>query len=97
MIEAIDEATLNEIERKGSAIYERLRPEIEAEHLNEFIAIHVETGDYSIGKSAGQASRAMRITHPPDGRMFVRKIGEEPEYGLAARIMAGEMMTRSKK
>src|SRR5258708_4906181 len=93
----VDEATLRELGRKGLAIYDRLKAQIEAEHWNEFVAIHVGSEDFAIGKSAGKASREILKTHPPDGQVFIRKIGDEPEYELAARILAGEMMAGTRK
>jgi hypothetical protein len=31
-----------------------------------------------------------------DGKMFVRQIGDEPEYALAARILASELATQTR-
>jgi hypothetical protein len=85
------EEMLQELGDKGQAIYEKLKPILEPAHDRQFIAIHVDTGDYEIGRSASVAMRAMRERYPADGRLFIRKIGDEPEYHLAARILASEM------
>ena len=88
---------LEEVSRLGESIYENLKPQLEPAHDRQFITIHVDTGDYAIAKNSSTAARAIRERHPLDGRLYGRKIGNEPEYGLASRIMASEMgMAQSK-
>lgn len=82
---------LEEISKLGDAIYEKLKPLLEPEHDRQFVTIHVDTEDYSIGKNSSAANRAILERHPIDGRLYTRKIGNEPEYGLAARILASRM------
>lgn len=91
------EEELEELSRLGQAIYERLRPEIERDHDGEYIAIHVDSGEFAIGRTATQASRTLRTKREPDGRMHVQKIGNEPDYALAARWWAGQMAGESRK
>lgn len=74
----------------GSAIYEKLRQSLERNLDGKFVAIHVQSGDYATGRSTADAMRAVRILHD-DGPLFLRKIGSEPEYGLAARLSEGDM------
>lgn len=93
----VSDRVLNDLARKGMAIYERLLPTLLAENENRYIAIHVDTEEYRIGTSMTKASRALGEAYPPDGKIFVRKIGEEPDYALSRRILAGEMMARAKK
>jgi hypothetical protein len=93
----VSQDMLDELHAKGSAVYERLRQSLESEHWNRFVAIHVDSGDYAVGKTAGEASRRLRALRQPDGRMFLRKIGNEPEYELSARILDGEMEARKPK
>ncbi len=83
----VSDATLEELSARGLAIYDTLRARLEPEHDREFIAIHVDSGDYEVARSTVEAVRALRQRRPADGRMFARKIGLEPEYGLAARIL----------
>lgn len=81
-----------ELGRLGLTYYdEKLKAILEPERNNEFVAIHVDSGDYEVAKTSGKATRAILERHPIDGRLVIRKIGPEPEYGLAARILAGEM------
>ena len=86
-----------EIACKGSAVYERIRERLEASDRGKQVAIHVDTGDYAIGRTSAEAGRALLAGKRPDGRMFVRQIGDEPEYALAARILAGELASQTRK
>ena len=82
-----------ELSQRGKAIYEtRLKALVETQCNNQYIAIHIDSGDYAVAKSTGAATRTLLKTHPADGRIYLRKIGDEPDYSLAARILAGEMM-----
>ncbi len=81
-----------ELAAKGQALYEtKLKSLLEPTHNGEYIAIHVDTGDYALGPSWIDAKRILRQRHPRDGRVIGRKIGSEPEYGLAARLLAADM------
>jgi hypothetical protein len=93
----ISQDVLDELHAKGSVIYDRWKSALEAEHWNQFVAIHVDSGDYAVGKTAAEASRNLRALRQPDGRMFLRKIGDEPEYDLSARILAGEQEAKKTK
>lgn len=88
---------LQELSRLGQAIYERLRPDIEPGHAGEFVAIHVDTGEYAIGRTATDARRALRARQDPCGRMHTQKIGDEPDYALAARWWAGQLASGGRK
>ena len=85
----------SDLTRRGLAIYEsKLKATLEPEYNNQFIAIEPDSEDYTIADSTGNAMRAMRKIHAT-GRLLLMKIGPEPEYGLAARILASEMRERS--
>ena len=86
------ETNLKELLELGMAIYEnKLKAILEPQFNGKFVAIHVDTGDYTVGRSSGDAMRTMHKLHP-DSRLLVHKIGPEPEYGLAARILTSEML-----
>ena len=91
------EEMMSELCQKGMEIYYRLLPMVESEHRDEYIAIHVDSGDYEVGPTMTRASKALRQAHPPDGRVFVRRIGEEPDHSLAARIERGKGMAQARK
>jgi hypothetical protein len=74
----------------------KLKTLLEPKHDNEYVAIHVDSGDHTVARSTGDAMRAIRKIHP-EGQLLLRKIGSEPEYGLAARLLAGEMMADRRK
>ncbi len=85
------EEELSELSALGQAVYDSLQDFLEPEYDKQHIAIHVDTGDYVIAKSSAAATRLLNRRHLP-GRAYTRRIGNEPEYGLAARLLAGEMM-----
>lgn len=94
----VSEAALQELAAHGQAIYEgqlRMRPE--PEYSGHFVAIHIDSEDYAVARSSAQATRDLQKRRPLDGRLYVRKIGSEPEWGLAARLLVGEMMEASRK
>lgn len=85
------------LSQHGLAIYERkLKPILEPDRDGEYIAIHVDSEDYALGTSSGNAMRAMRQRRP-QGRLVVLQIGPEPEWGLASRLLAGQMVAGQQK
>ena len=85
------EEEMAELSTRGQAVYETKKALLEPEFNNQYVAIHVDTGDYVVAKSSASATRTLHQRHPP-GRACTRKIGNEPEYGLVARLIVGEMM-----
>lgn len=77
---------LNELKTLGDAMYARLRAELEKQHSGKFVAIHVDSGDFAIGDTSGNAGRALLKQHPIDGRIHIRRTSREPDSGLAARL-----------
>lgn len=75
-----------DLTQSGLAVYEaKPKALLEPKDDGKFVAIYVDTEDYEVAPSSGQATRALLRRHPIDGRIVVRKIGPEPEYGLLAR------------
>jgi hypothetical protein len=59
------QSDVDEFVRRAEAIYAgRLRAILEPEHIDEFVAIEPESGDYFLGKSMNEATRAARKAHP---------------------------------
>ena len=82
---------LEQLSRAGTALYEdKLRPILEPAHNDEYVAIHVDSGDYALGRTFVAAIRELRKRHEPDGRVFGRRVGDTPDYLIAARILAAE-------
>jgi len=56
---------VDEFVRKAEEIYtNRLRTILEPEHVDEFVAIEPESGEYFLGKSLNEATRAARHAYP---------------------------------
>ena len=90
--EATEATERQESAQRGRILYEsKLKAILEPQENNRFVAIHLASGEYAVADSTGNAMRAIRKTQPK-GRLYLTKIGPEPEYGLAARILMAEMM-----
>ena len=90
--EEAEASARGDIARRGRALYEtKLKAVLEPEFNNCFVAIHPDSGEYVVADSTGNAMRAIRRNRP-QGRLYLTKIGPEPEYGLTARILMAEMM-----
>ena len=82
---AMAQKSFEDVSEQGQNIYDsRLKAKLELLYSRQFVAIHVESGDYAIAKTTALATRELLKRHSPDGRVFLRKIGDEPAYGLAA-------------
>ena len=86
------ENEMAELSRRGQAVYEAKKPLLEPEFNNQYVVIHVDTGEYMIGRTLNAAHREMLKDRSVDGRLYGRRIGNEPEYGLATRLLMSEMM-----
>jgi hypothetical protein len=85
------EEVRNEIRAKGESIYiDKLKSILEPKHHNEYVAIQVDTGDYALGRSISTAARALVNRIGVDGRVLTRRVGDEPDYLLASRLIAAE-------
>ncbi|MBC8874180.1 MAG: hypothetical protein H8E44_32475 [Planctomycetes bacterium] len=59
------ESDVDEFVRKAEEIYaNRLRAILEPEHVDEFVVIEPESGDYLLGKTLNEATRSARRNHP---------------------------------
>lgn len=90
----------NESERladRGLELYEtRIKPQLEPAENGRYVAIHVESGEYDVASTSPEALRALR-KRLPTGYVVTLRIGNEPEYALAARLLAGEMQRGAAK
>lgn len=78
---------LRKIGEETNALYEReIRPKVEPAEIGRKIAIHLETGDYTLGGTDKEARRALRLRHP-DGFVMTRIVGENETDGLATRMV----------
>ncbi len=62
--------------RAGKRLYdERLRSDLESNHLGEFVAIEPTSGEYFLGRTLSEAIQAARRAHP-DRLPCTLRIGE---------------------
>jgi hypothetical protein len=62
------------VERSERLYEERLKAELEANHLHEFVAIEPESGEYFLGPTLSDAAAACRAAHP-NRRVYVVRVG----------------------
>jgi hypothetical protein len=87
-----------DVAEMGQEIYNaKLKPLLEPDHNNEYVAIHVDSGDCALGRSWVSALRTLLLRHEADGRLAGMKIGSEPDYGLAARLVGSRQTGRVEK
>ncbi len=56
---------IDDFVRRAEAIYAmRLRGILEPDHVDEYVAIEPESGDYFLGKTLNEATQAARAAHP---------------------------------
>jgi hypothetical protein len=88
---------IEQLAERGQTIYDqKLKATLEPDQNGRVVAIHVDTEEYGLGRNSHEAVRAVRVLHP-EGRLVILTIGSQPDYALAARLMAGEMMARPAK
>lgn len=65
-----------EAARLGREIYERdIRPRVEADHVGKYVAIDVETGDWTIADGESGAVDRLRAQHPGAIDILVERVG----------------------
>ena len=78
-----------EISSRGRAIYEqRLRVQIEADNLDKFVIIDIETGDYEIDTDDFAASDRAHQKHP-NGAFYGMRIGRRSSGMIGASAIRG--------
>lgn len=83
--------------QQGLALYDEvLKPILEPAYNQQYVAIHVASGEHAVGRSSGDAMRAMR-KRQPEGPLVIMQIGPEPEWGLAGRLFASRMAAGQRK
>ena len=72
----------SDLVQRAKQIYEtRWKNELERTHLNYFVAIEPESGEYFLGKTLSEASAAARAVYP-DRRTFVLRVGHRAAIHL---------------
>lgn len=78
---------LNEFVSRAEALYDKkLRPVLEPEHNQGYVAIEPESGDYFLGKTLSESTRAARKSYP-DRLTHVMRVGQRTalHFGIHAR------------
>jgi hypothetical protein len=79
-------ADSQELARQAEQIYvQRLKAELESTHLDYFVAIEPESGDYFLGRTLSEAAAAVRKAHP-GRRAFVMRVGHRTAVHIGARL-----------
>jgi hypothetical protein len=73
-----------ELARRAEEVYERkLKAKLEATHLNEFVAIEPDSGDYFLDRTLSEAAQGLRKAHP-DRRGFIMRVGHPAALHIGA-------------
>ncbi len=73
--------------RRGRELYENIRPQVEATHRGEVVALDLETGEYEVAGDTINAARRLRA-HRPDARIWFVRVGHEALYRFGPRVLA---------
>jgi hypothetical protein len=91
--------TEEETERRsdlGATIYgERLKDLLELAHNGEWVAIHVDTGDYGLGKKSPRALDALR-ERQPTGLVVTMLVGPGREDPTLYRMLDSQRVRQRK-
>ena len=69
---------------RAERVYEeRLRKDLERTHLNSFVAIEPDSGDFFLGRTLSEASAAARAARP-DRRCGVLRVGHSATLHMGA-------------
>jgi hypothetical protein len=83
----MSEPDVDEFVRRAEEFYAaKLRSVLEPEHIDEFVVIEPESGDYFLGNTRSEASRAARKSHP-DRLTHAMRVGHRAalHFGLHVR------------
>ena len=74
-----------EIARLGKEIYERdIRPKVEAGHCGEYVAIDVETADWAMADTDGEALERLRSQRPDAVNVLMERVGYRALHSFGA-------------
>jgi len=82
------ESTLSneETARLGEEIYERdIRPDFEEAHLNEYVAIDVDSGGWALADELRVAAASLRSVHPDAVNVWLIRVGYNAVWAIGAR------------
>lgn len=71
--------------RRAHAVYQRLKPQLEQAHVNEFVAIEPVSGDYFLGQTLSDAGNLARKAHP-DRLVHFMRVGHRAAVHIGTSI-----------
>ena len=75
-----------ETARLGKAIYERdIRPQVEADHSGEYVAVDVESGSWAIAADVLAAARRLRVQQPAAIDVWLLRVGHRALHHFGGR------------
>lgn len=82
----MSDSDINEFVHKAETIYaDRLQAVLEPAHLDEFVAIEPESGDYFLGATLNEAARAARNAYP-NRLTHAMRVGHRAALHIAMQI-----------
>jgi hypothetical protein len=88
---------LDDLSQRMHVIYDRqLRGALEPDHNGQFVAIHIDTGEYVVADTSSRARATLR-DRQPIGMIGTTKIGPSDDDSLAYRILAGQLLSGQRK
>ena len=94
----ITEEELDRLSHIGHAIYdEKLKAILEPEYNGQFVAIHLDTGDYEVGSRSSRPHFKLRDRHPEGGMIMVTDVGLADYDRLTMRMIASQLLTEQRK
>jgi hypothetical protein len=86
------DSEVDEFVRRAEAIYvDRLRTVLEPEHIDEFVAIEPESGDYFLGRTLSEATAAARKSFP-DRLTHVMRVGHRAAIHFGMHVRSTVML-----
>ncbi len=71
---------------RGRELYESIRPQVEASHHGEVVAIDLDSGEYEVANDTITAAHRLRDRRP-DARAWFVRIGYEVLYRFGPRSL----------
>jgi hypothetical protein len=71
--------------RRGAALYEQLRPQIETGNVGRIVALDVDSGSYEIAVDTLTASQQL-LAHHPDAQIWCVRIGYPAVHHFGPRV-----------
>jgi hypothetical protein len=77
----VSQATTDVVRRAKRLYEEKLREQLEATHLHQYLAIEPDSGDYFFGGTLSEAIQAARAAHP-NRLAFGLRIGHDTALNI---------------